>query len=70
MTKMQFTFPSTVQFSDGDRGYLQVYLWELSESKFEVARRGDYFRTLGRIREQICASPGRPTDVVDSPIAA
>ena len=69
MTKMQFTFPGTVQLSYGTRGYLQVYLWELSESRFEVSRRGDYFRTLGRIREQIGASPGRPKDV-DSTIAA
>ena len=60
MTKMQFTFPGTVQLSDGTRGYLQVYLWELSESRFEVSRRGDYFRTLGRIREQIVTSPADP----------
>jgi hypothetical protein len=69
MTKMQFTFPSTVQFSDGDRGYLQVYLSELSEWGFEVSRRDDYFRTLWRIREQTVVSPARPNDL-DSTIAA
>lgn len=69
MTKMQFTFPSTVQFSDGDQGYLQVYLWELSESRFEVSRRDDYFRGLGRIREQVVVSPEHPNDP-DSTIAA
>jgi len=69
MTKMQFTFPGTVQLSDGTRGYLQVYLWELFESKFEVSRRGDYFRTLGRIREQIGAASER-RKYVDSTVAA
>ena len=69
MTKMQFTFPGTVQLSYGTRGYLQVYLWELSESRFEVSRRGDYFRTLGRIREQIGAASERRKHV-DSTVAA
>ena len=67
MTKMQFTFPGTVQLSDAYGWYLQVYLWELSEPSFEVSRRDDYFRGLGRIREQIVVSPGRP---LDSTIAA
>ena len=60
MTKVQFTFPSTVQFTDSDRRYLQVYLRGLSEPEFEVSRRDDYFRTFGRIREQIVTSPADP----------
>ena len=69
MTKVQFTFPSTVQFTDADRGYLQVYLLGLYEREFEVSRRDDYFRTFGRIREQIVDSPGHPYGL-DSTIAA